>query len=194
MEVRTPRPSPIEDGDYKTYTDAGYGNAYGTIHLAEGYGLDLADVHVEDCDRLIRAASKVREQLLGFQAEAAAPHGRKHLWHSTCQLCGKPEGDGLHAEAGACTSVAPETGRPCTETGEHVRHRNGMTAWGPGINGVLGAQAALAASVAAGVPLAVYDDEPRRACGHQQTQHDEGPDSRCNAVACRCARFTGWPV
>jgi hypothetical protein len=155
MEVRTPRPAPIGDGDYQTYTDAAYGNPYGTIHLAEGYSLDLADVHVDDCDRLIRAASRVRDQLLGFQAKMAAPHGRKHLWHATCQLCGKPEDDELHAE--------PEAA---------------------------GAAAVLAASIAAGVPLTVYDDEARCECGHLLGSHDVACDSRCLAVVCGCARFS----
>ena len=29
-----------------------------------------------------------------------------------------------------CPSTAPETGRACTETGEHDRHRNGLVVWG----------------------------------------------------------------
>jgi len=39
-----------------------------------------------------------------------------------------------------CLSTAPETGRACTETGEHDRHRNGLVVWGgpaPGEGGVL---------------------------------------------------------
>jgi len=40
-----------------------------------------------------------------------------------------------------CPSTAPETGRACTETGEHDRHRNGMVVWSdepaPGEGGVL---------------------------------------------------------
>lgn len=55
----------------------------------------------------------------------------------------------------------------------------------------LAARAALAASVAAGVPLTVYDDEPRCECGHQQTLHDEDwIPSPCRAVACGCTRFS----
>lgn len=97
MDLRIPRPEPRRDGDYRTYTSIGYGRPCGTIHLAEGHALDLADVEVEDCDRLIRAATEVREQLLGYLAKAAAPHGRDNLHKGTCQLCGKPEDDDLHA-------------------------------------------------------------------------------------------------
>lgn len=215
MEVRTPRPSPIGDGDYKTYTDAAYGNPYGTIHLADGYALDLADVHVEDCDRLIRAVSTVREQLLRFQAQAAAPHGRKHLWHGTCQLCGRPEDDELHAEAASAEAMDalvaawppvpaititddepedhPDTAGPAY--GEAELRRADAYRDHPGEDDSLAARAALAASVTAGVPLTVYDDEPRCECGHQRALHvkepvSKGPVSACNAVACGCTRFS----
>lgn len=40
----------------------------------------------------------------------------------------------LRAEmTGVCGDIAPNTGRPCTEAGEHERHRNGMVVWGPGV-------------------------------------------------------------
>lgn len=41
----------------------------------------------------------------------------------------------LRAEmtAGRCLSVAPHSLRRCTETGDHVKHRNGPVAWGPGV-------------------------------------------------------------
>jgi hypothetical protein len=98
MELNIPRPAPLKDGDYRTFVTSGYGDPYAVIHLAEGNGLDLTSVTVEDCDRLIRAAAKVKEQILRYQAKAAAPHGRADLYQGTCQLCGKPEADGLHAD------------------------------------------------------------------------------------------------
>lgn len=98
MDLNIPRPAPREDGDYATYVDIGYGKPYGTIHLADSYGLSLGSVTAEDCDRLTRAAAKVKEKILRYQAEAAVPHGRKNVYQGTCQLCGKPEADELHAD------------------------------------------------------------------------------------------------
>jgi len=146
MELNIPRPAPSKDGDYRTFVNIGYGNPYAVIHLAEGGSLDLTGVQVEDCDRLIRAAAKVKEELLGFQAEAAAPHGRDNLYHGTCQLCGKPEADELHAEPAPVPSgtggVLFPAGAPEPEPAspEEV--------------------AALAASITAGTYVVVTDDAP----------------------------------
>ena len=99
MQIETPRPCPRDTGDYSVWVTKGYGDPRAVIHLAESGTLDLRDVHVEDCDRLIRAAAQAKEEILRYQAEMSAPHGRVHLYQGTCQLCGKPEGDALHAEA-----------------------------------------------------------------------------------------------
>lgn len=99
MDLNIPHPQPRENGDYKAWTSISYGNPYGIIHLAEGNGLDLRDIKIEDCDRLIKAAQKIRTELAGHLAKAAVPHGRDNLYQGTCQLCGKPADDELHADA-----------------------------------------------------------------------------------------------
>jgi len=72
-----------------------------------------------------------------------------------------------------CPSTAPETGRACTETGEHDRHRNGLVVWGdePGEGGVL-------------FPAACDPDSaPERglaSCGHPADE-----DGECNC--------SSWP-
>lgn len=98
MEVSIPRPDPVSDGDYGTLVTQGYGQPVAVIHLAEGHALDLRSLTADDCDRLIRAAARVKGQILDLQARAAAPHGRGNVYMGTCQLCGKPEADELHAE------------------------------------------------------------------------------------------------
>lgn len=112
MRIEIPRPAPRETGDYGVWVTPGYGDPRGTIHLAENGILDLRDLSADDCDRLIRAACKAREEILRYQAEMAAPHGRKRVYQGTCQLCGKPEDDELHAEPVVVTearfSITPE--------------------------------------------------------------------------------------
>lgn len=103
MRIDIPHPQPRESGDYQFYVVSGYGDPHGTIWLDETQCLTLSCLTAEDCDRLIRAADQVKDQILGYTAEMTVPHGTKHLYKGTCQLCGKPEDDGLHAEP------APET-------------------------------------------------------------------------------------
>jgi hypothetical protein len=100
MRIETPRPSPREDGDYAVWVTMGYGDPDAIIHLAKNGTLDLRDVHADDCDRLIRAAARAKEEILRYQAMMAAPHGSRYLYQGTCQLCGKPADDpeALHGE------------------------------------------------------------------------------------------------
>jgi hypothetical protein len=171
VHIRTPSPQPRKDGDYKTYVSIGYGDPYGIIHLAEGDALDLDDVRVEDCDRLIRAAAEVKEKLLRYHARAAAPHGRNNLYQGTCQLCGKPEGDTLHAEQPLAVTEARISVDPETAAEFGVK------------------------------PLAVEDGEPlpdcaRPGCGHPRFHHWEfgpttpsSPASGCDLTGCPCPGY-----
>lgn len=97
MRIDSPRPAPREAGDYKTSVTIGYGDPRGDIHLDEAGALRLSDVRPEDCDRLIKAAAEIKSRVLAHRAEMAAPHGRRYVYQGTCQLCGKPEDDALHA-------------------------------------------------------------------------------------------------
>lgn len=106
MDLNIPRPVPRKDGDYRTFVTMGYGPPVAVIHLAEGGALDLNHLTAGDCDRLIRAAAKVKGQILDLEARAAAPHGRRNIYEGTCQLCGKPEDDELHAEPASPEEVA----------------------------------------------------------------------------------------
>jgi hypothetical protein len=130
MDLNIPRPAPIRDGDYETWVDIGYGQPVAVIHLAEGGALDLASLTAGDCDRLIRAAAKVKGQILDILARAAAPHGRRNLYQGTCQLCGKPEDDELHAEAPPCGKRRASDGLPCGLNGAHEGRRH--EAWDAG--------------------------------------------------------------
>lgn len=107
MELSIPRPQPRTDGDYETFVDCGYGKPWAIIHLAMNGTLDLRDIDVDDCDRLIKAAVEVKTRLIAYQAEIAAPHDRGRVYQGTCQLCGKPEDDALHAEP--VPVVAPQS-------------------------------------------------------------------------------------
>ncbi len=112
MRIQAPDPRPRESGDYETYFTIGYGDPRGDIILDEDGTLRLDDVRPDDCDRLIRAAGEIKEQVLTRRAEMAAPHGSRYLHKGTCQLCGKPEDDSLHADPVVVTearfSITPE--------------------------------------------------------------------------------------
>lgn len=100
MQLDTPQPKPRTEGDYRVDVTKGYGNPTADIILDEKGDLRLQWVSLEDCDRLIKAATEAREKIARFRAEMAAPHGHRHFYKGTCQLCGKPadEATELHAE------------------------------------------------------------------------------------------------
>lgn len=98
MRIDTPDPELCEEGDYGLLVMKGYGNPRAIITLDKKGDLELREVRLDDCDRLIRAATQAREKIAAYRAEMEAPHGRTHLHKGTCQLCGKPDADELHAE------------------------------------------------------------------------------------------------
>jgi len=97
MRIDSPDPRPRESGDYATRFNIGYGKPNGDILLDEDGTLKLEHLDADDCDRLIKAATEIKSQVLTSQARMAAPHGRGHLHKGTCQLCGRPESYELHA-------------------------------------------------------------------------------------------------
>lgn len=99
MRIESPDPKPRSEGDYRIYFSNGYGNPTGDIYLDEQHTLRLSWLDEGDCDRLIKAAAEIKQRIITARAEMSAPHGTRHLYHGTCQLCGKPEDDELHAEA-----------------------------------------------------------------------------------------------
>jgi hypothetical protein len=133
VKIEIPKPQVREDGEYAAMVTKGYGDPHGTIALDDKWEVVLDYVSAEDCDALIRAAAEIKEKVLAYRAEMAAPHGTRHLYKGRCQLCGKPEDDELHAEPEPCPSVSEHAKVPCLEQGEHARHRNGMVVWGPGV-------------------------------------------------------------
>jgi hypothetical protein len=159
MRIETPRPSPREDGDYAVWVTMGYGDPDAIIHLAKNGTLDLRDVHADDCDRLIRAAARAKEEILRYQAMMAAPHGSRYLYQGTCQLCGKPADDpeALHGEpqrsALDCGCAIPGTVGPGVPV-HCITHGN--------------------TAVALPVPAAQDDDEALpdcAGCGHPEADH-----------------------
>jgi hypothetical protein len=98
MRIDTPNLQAPESGEYRVRIGKGYGDPRGSIILDETHHVELENVRLEDCDRLIKAAAEIKAGILGYRAEMAAPHGRAHVHEGTCQLCGKPEDDELHAE------------------------------------------------------------------------------------------------
>ena len=99
MRIKSPDPQPRDDGEFHVYVNGqAYGKPYGIIYLDEGKALALRDITLSDARRLAAAVARVERELAAACAEMAAPHGRGHLYEGTCQLCGKPEDDGLHAE------------------------------------------------------------------------------------------------
>lgn len=133
MRIEIPKPQPRKDGEFMFYVTVGYGEPHGTIWLDEAQSLVLDYVDAEDCDRIIRAVAEVKSQVLEYRAQAAVPHGKNRVYHGTCQLCGKPEGDELHAEpepaleaAGyeqhTCDQKNPQTSDWCIAPGSQHGH------------------------------------------------------------------------
>ena len=100
MRLGTPDPAPRSEGDYKIWTSGGYGKPCGEIELDEAGTLRLQWLDEGDCDRLIAAATAIREQVAAYRAEMTVPHGRRYIYKGSCQLCGQPEDAGLHAQDG----------------------------------------------------------------------------------------------
>jgi len=98
MRIDTPTPKLVTDGDYRIWHAGGYGDPNGEIILDEDGAWRLENLNEADCDRLIKAAVEIKSHLVTYRAQMAAPHGRRHLYKGTCQLCGKPEDDALHAD------------------------------------------------------------------------------------------------
>jgi len=106
MRIQAPNPQPRGDGEYSTYVNGvAYGRPYGEITLDEGGALTLGDITLADARRLAAAAARVERELASVHARMTAPHGRRNIHKGTCQLCGKPENDGLHAEPAATAAV-----------------------------------------------------------------------------------------
>jgi hypothetical protein len=99
MRITRPNPEPREDGDYCSFTNGvAYGKPYGSIKLDDAGHLRLDDITLDDARRLAKAAMRIEQELTAAHARMKAPHGGEHFYQGTCQLCGKPEDDELHAE------------------------------------------------------------------------------------------------
>lgn len=99
MEITRPEPRPRSEGDYDVYVSAvAYGKPYAKIYLDDAKHLAIADIRLEDARRLAKAAAQIEQELSAAHARMTAPHGSEHFYQGTCQLCGKPENDRLHAE------------------------------------------------------------------------------------------------
>lgn len=107
MRIQKPDPKPRDDGDYRVDPTPGYGKPTTDIWLDEKGELRLLWLSESDCERLIRAAAKGLEDIRRYAAQMAAPHGRNHIYQGTCQLCGKPEDDDLHADPAPAREAAP---------------------------------------------------------------------------------------
>src|SRR6184192_2300482 len=103
MRIQAPDPQPRDDGDYYVYVnDTAYGKPYAKIYLSgDDRSLALGDITLDDARRLAAAATRVERELAAAHARMTAPHGTGDLYEGTCQLCGKPGDDGLHADAAA---------------------------------------------------------------------------------------------
>jgi hypothetical protein len=98
--MRLDTPDARKTGDYEVFVSRlQYGDPEARIILDDNAGLVLHRVTLDDCDRLIKAAAAAKQQIIAVLEEMGYAHGRAHLHEGTCQLCGKPEADELHAEA-----------------------------------------------------------------------------------------------
>lgn len=118
MRIDQPDPHPREDGDYDTYTTGGYGQPNATIFLDEERKLRLGHVTLADCERLMAALAKILPELVRYNYLLTVAHGRGDIYKGTCQLCGKPEDDELHAEPKPL-AISDETIRQAKWLGEH---------------------------------------------------------------------------
>jgi hypothetical protein len=121
VRIQAPDPQPRGDGEYRTYVNGtAYGRPYGEITLDEGGALTLGGIALDDARRLAAAATRVEQELASAHARMTAPHGRRYVYEGTCQLCGKPEDDGLHADpADPAACAAPGCGHPRDSHWEH---------------------------------------------------------------------------
>lgn len=133
MRIDSPDITPPASGDYRTRVSKGYGDPSGSIILDETTHLELERIRPEDCDRLIRALAEIKTGILAYREKSLLPHGDDHFYQGTCQLCGKPEDDELHAEAAPvippaerdCDQVNPDgSGEHCYRGGDHGVHRD----------------------------------------------------------------------
>ena len=178
MQVRTPSAYPRDDGDFNVTGNGGRGDPFAMIELSEDGALELVMQTLEDCDRLARASAMAKEEILRRREAARLPHSFRATKISLpCLECGKDEADELHAE-------------PLSISDETIRQAEALAQPGNTVADVLAGRAALAASIASGVPLVVYDDEPRCKCGHLRSLHEDVPDGECRAVACGCDGFS----
>ena len=98
MRITRPEPEPRDNGDYRTYVNGiAYGEPYAMIYLDEAADLRLDGITLDDARRLAKAAVQAEQELSAAHARMTAPHGSDHFHKGTCQLCGKPEADELHA-------------------------------------------------------------------------------------------------
>lgn len=97
MQLHTPHPHLRKEGDFPAGVNPGYGAPFGTITLSEDDWprFELGALSEDDCDRLIRAAAKVKTELIAQRALAAAEH-EPRTYEGTCQHCGLPEDDDMH--------------------------------------------------------------------------------------------------
>lgn len=116
MKINTRAPEPRGDGDYYTRAQGGYGDPHGEIWLDEAGSFRLDYLSEDDCDRLIRAAAEIKPQVAALRARMTAPHGRDNVYKGTCQLCGQPGDDALHADTDSIIDAeddgAPDCARP----------------------------------------------------------------------------------
>lgn len=174
-----------KDGELDTYVDIGYGRPHGVIRLSDDARLRY--VYEDDCDRLIKAAAAIKEGIRASRAKAAQPHGSKHFWQGTCQLCGKPEDDELHAEPCPCCTADPLHSDDC-----NCREDCGVTQCqaadpDPGDDPDYDEDCDDCRTVQA--TASVTGGEDRCACSHHETLHDNDGSRECRAVACGCNRF-----
>jgi len=129
MRIQSPDPKPRSEGDYMVDPTPGYGKPTADIWLDEKGELRLLWLDEGDCERLIRAAAEALKDIRRYASQMAAPHGRARIYQGTCQLCGKPEDDELHAEVitdseRTCPEVNPDGDWPCHRGGDHGVHRD----------------------------------------------------------------------
>jgi hypothetical protein len=124
MQIHTPD-ADIADGEFPVTMNPGSVAPFGVIYLGQDTSMHLHSD--EDCDRLIRAAFRIKE-MRANTGIAHAFRGGAGSRGANCETCGLLQTSEVHAEP--CGNVAPDSGRACTRAAGHDGgHQSGMIVW-----------------------------------------------------------------
>jgi hypothetical protein len=96
MQIHTS--SNVDDGELRVHMNPGSGDPFGVLCFTRWSGTQVNVESDEDADRLIRAATRIKE----MRAAISRPHAYECMaGEAYCTVCGLMEKDGPHEGAAA---------------------------------------------------------------------------------------------